>query len=62
MIIKYRQKKPKILEELLKKQVTDQKDIRKCPYCNKFYDANKFKEICPKCFRLLTEEELNKMF
>ena len=56
MIIKYRQKKPKILEELLKKQVTDQKDIRKCPYCNKFYDANKFKEICPKCFRLLLEK------
>jgi len=57
MIIKYRQKKPKILEDLLKKQIIDQKNIKKCPHCSKFYDADKFKKICNKCFQLLPENE-----
>lgn len=63
MKIKHRQKKPKMLEKLLKKSNSENVNdlskfinkirIEKCPHCNKFYNADKNKMICSNCSNLL---------
>ena len=67
MKIKYRQKKPKILEEMLKKATMENYvknlpkepekiDIKKCTKCNRFYKEKEIKSVlrlCPNCFNFL---------
>lgn len=52
MKFKYKQKKPRALEEYLRGKKEDQ-IFGKCPNCGHIYNKDNNKKICTQCFSLL---------